>query len=128
MNEVRLVLVGFGNVGRAFARLMQRKSSFLESEYGLAWKITGIATGGHGMAIDPDGLDVDQALRPFHAGLGEGVGFVHEEVRDGQHDTQGPGLLQKVASIGHPVARPDDLGACGLDLGEGGVEPLFGVV
>ncbi len=69
MKEVRLVLVGFGNVGRAFARLLQRKGSFLESEYGLTWKITGISTGRHGMAVDPQGLDVDQAIALVESGL-----------------------------------------------------------
>ena len=69
MNEVRLVLVGFGNVGRAFARLLQRKSKLLASEYGMEWKITGIATGRHGMAIDPQGVDVDRAVALVESGM-----------------------------------------------------------
>jgi len=68
MNEVRLVLVGFGNVGRAFARLLQRKSKLLASEYSMEWSITGIATGRHGMAIDPQGLDVDRAVALVESG------------------------------------------------------------
>ncbi len=31
MKEIRLVLVGFGNVGRALARLLQRKTLFMET-------------------------------------------------------------------------------------------------
>lgn len=68
MKELRLVLVGFGNVGKALARLLQRKSALMEAEYGLKWKITGIATGRHGMAINPDGLDVDTAIALLNAG------------------------------------------------------------
>lgn len=58
----RLALLGFGNVGRAFARLLKRKSAELEAEYGINFIVTGIATGRHGIAIDPNGLDMDKAL------------------------------------------------------------------
>lgn len=57
-----LALVGFGNVGRAFARLLMRKRDQLESQYGLTLAITGITTGRHGQAIDPHGIDLAQAL------------------------------------------------------------------
>jgi len=57
-----LALVGFGNVGRALARLLQRKRAELENRYGLTFQVTGIATGRHGMAINPDGIDLDRAL------------------------------------------------------------------
>ncbi len=58
----RLALLGFGNVGRAFARLLQRKEAELEQEYGIRFIVTGIATGRHGIAVDPNGLDIDKAL------------------------------------------------------------------
>jgi homoserine dehydrogenase len=58
----RLALLGFGNVGRAFARLLLRKESELEAEYGIRFIVTGIATGRHGFAIDPDGIDLNRAL------------------------------------------------------------------
>ncbi len=68
MKEIKLVLVGFGNVGKALARLLQRKTALMESQYGITWKITGIATGRHGMAINPDGLDVDKAIALVESG------------------------------------------------------------
>ena len=55
--EARLALVGFGNVGQALARLLLRKR-----ESAPAWRAVAIATGSHGMAQDPDGLDLEQAL------------------------------------------------------------------
>lgn len=64
----RLALLGFGNVGRAFARLLKRKETELEKEYGLNFIVTGIATGRHGIAIDPDGLDLDKALTLVESG------------------------------------------------------------
>lgn len=58
----RLALLGFGNVGRAFARLLQRKEAELEKTFGIRFIVTGIATGHHGACIDPDGVDLAQAL------------------------------------------------------------------
>lgn len=68
MTQLSLVLVGFGNVGRAFARLLLRKRDQLAREYDLALKVTGITTGRHGRAIDPQGLDLSQALARVDAG------------------------------------------------------------
>jgi homoserine dehydrogenase len=62
MTHYRLALLGFGNVGQAFARLTQRKKDLLLQEYSLSFSITGIATSHHGMAIDPQGIDIDRAL------------------------------------------------------------------
>jgi homoserine dehydrogenase len=58
----RLCLVGFGNVGQAFARLLINKKAELAARYGLAVIVTGIITGSHGAAIDPQGMDLQAAL------------------------------------------------------------------
>ena len=63
MTRQRISLLGFGNVGQALVRLLQHKQDLLLKEYGLSFSITGIATGRHGIDIDPDGIDIDQALR-----------------------------------------------------------------
>ncbi len=68
MPHYRLALLGFGNVGRAFARLLRRKEAELEADYGIRFIVTGIATGRHGIALDPDGLDLDQALSLVESG------------------------------------------------------------
>jgi homoserine dehydrogenase len=62
MSHQRLALMGFGNVGQAFLRLLQQKSDVLHNEYGLTFTITGIATSRHGMAIDHRGIDSQEAL------------------------------------------------------------------
>ena len=62
MPHYQLSLAGFGNVGQALARLLLRKRSLLESSYSIRFSITGIATGRHGTAIHPDGLDIEKAL------------------------------------------------------------------
>jgi len=62
MQLYKLALLGFGNVGQAFARLLLRKKETLEKEYGIAYLVTAIATGRRGMAIDPDGINLRRAL------------------------------------------------------------------
>jgi homoserine dehydrogenase len=63
MSHQRLALLGFGNVGQAFARLLQRKKDLLAKQYGLSFSITGIATRRHGVAIDPQGIDIARAFQ-----------------------------------------------------------------
>ena len=62
MTNSKLALLGFGNVGQAFARLLLSKQAYLADAYQLTFSVTGIATGRHGVAIDPGGLDLHQAL------------------------------------------------------------------
>ncbi len=68
MKEIKLVLVGFGNVGKAFVRLLDAKRGNLNNQFGFDPKVVGIATGRHGMAIDPGGLDTEKAIRLCEAG------------------------------------------------------------
>ena len=62
MKNYRLCLVGFGNVGKAFARLLLKKKTELADKYDLSLTVTGIITGSHGQAINPTGLDLEEAL------------------------------------------------------------------
>lgn len=68
MQNVRLALVGFGFVGRAFATLLLKKQEELLEQYGIRFNVTGIITGRHGAAIDPDGIDLEQALTNMQRG------------------------------------------------------------
>lgn len=65
LRNVYVALVGFGNVGQALARLILRKEAELAQRYNLRVKVSGIATGRHGMAINPGGLDLQQVLLLF---------------------------------------------------------------
>jgi len=65
---LNLALIGFGHVGRAFARLLVARRAWFLREFGLEWKITGIATKSHGMCIDPNGLAVSKILRFWKRG------------------------------------------------------------
>jgi len=57
-----LAFIGFGNVARALARLLERKQDLLKSKYDMTYSVTGIATGSHGFAINPKGFDINKAL------------------------------------------------------------------
>jgi homoserine dehydrogenase len=57
-----LAFIGFGNVARALVRLLERKSDLLKEKYDITYSITGIATGSHGFAVSPDGMDANRAL------------------------------------------------------------------
>ncbi len=67
MKTYRLCLVGFGNVGQALARLLMKKESTLKETYGIEFKVTGIATGRHGKTINPEGINLQEALKLIQA-------------------------------------------------------------
>jgi len=50
-------MVGFGNVGREFVRLLMAKSAVLRETYGIDWRLTGIASRRIGWIADAKGLD-----------------------------------------------------------------------
>ena len=68
MPDIKLALLGFGNVGRALARLLLIKRDELRRRYQINWQVVGIATLRHGAAIDPGGLDLEQVLTLAEAG------------------------------------------------------------
>ena len=68
MSTYNLSFLGFGNVGRALARLLLDKQEILRVDHDITFRITGIATGSKGRAVDPGGLDIERALERVAAG------------------------------------------------------------
>jgi homoserine dehydrogenase len=66
--ELRLALVGFGNVGRRFAQQLRGPYARALREAGVGVRLTGIATARHGSAIDPAGIEPRAALRAVARG------------------------------------------------------------
>jgi len=66
MAPVRILFVGFGNVGKAFAKMLLRKTDLLDTSYGIRYIVSGVITGSHGFAIcngdDSPGLDLPMIL------------------------------------------------------------------
>ncbi len=60
--QINFAFIGFGHVGRAFARLLIDRRKWLLREFGIEWKITGISTKNHGTSIDHSGLPIKKIL------------------------------------------------------------------
>lgn len=71
---MKLALVGYGHVGRAFARLLDSK----RSQY--PFRIVGIHTLRHGTAYDPRGLPLEPAFGPPASGIEEFLDRAQPEV------------------------------------------------
>jgi homoserine dehydrogenase len=62
MSHNKLVLIGFGNVGQALARLLLQKQDELKNTRAVTFSVVGVATGSHGIALAPQGLDLEEVL------------------------------------------------------------------
>jgi homoserine dehydrogenase len=71
---MNLALIGYGNVGRAFARLLERKRA------SFPFRICGIHTARHGTAIDRKGLPLEPRFGPAAATIEEFLDAVKAEV------------------------------------------------
>jgi homoserine dehydrogenase len=58
MKKYRISFIGFGNVGRALAKLFVSKSTELRDNYGIEWEITGVATRRMGWRASSSAIDV----------------------------------------------------------------------
>ena len=102
MQLYNLCFIGFGNVGRALARLLAAKSDELKETYGIAWRITGIASRRIGWLADSSGFDVSQIVskppvsdRPFGA-LG-----IKDWLQEAQAD-----VVFETTSLNHESGEP----------------------
>jgi len=70
MKTYKLVLLGFGNVGQALARLLLEKRSELQHRYSIRFIVAAVATepGTQGRAFDANGLDLERALEIIQSG------------------------------------------------------------
>jgi homoserine dehydrogenase len=62
MKQYNVCFLGFGNVGRALARLLVAKSAELRESYNIEWRIAGIATRRMGWLSSENGFDVPALL------------------------------------------------------------------
>jgi homoserine dehydrogenase len=62
MPRYKVCLLGFGNVGRALARLFVAKTNELALAYNIEWRITGVATRRMGWLCNPEGFNVEELL------------------------------------------------------------------
>ena len=60
MNDLKLALLGFGNAGQAFVKMLSEKLPEIQRIYGRSVKVTAIATASKGTIIDSGGIDLLQ--------------------------------------------------------------------
>lgn len=65
---LKLVLVGFGNVGQQFARLLIEKRDWLTRKRGLEIEVVAIATKSRGTLLSKRALDLERALAAVKSG------------------------------------------------------------
>lgn len=63
MRELKIAMLGFGNAGRAFAKLILEKQDEIKRIYDCSVKAVAIATGSRGSLVDGNGLDLAKALK-----------------------------------------------------------------
>jgi homoserine dehydrogenase len=63
VRHFKLAFLGFGNVGKALARLFLDKQRELAKSFQISFSVTGVATSKHGAAIALDGLDLNQLIQ-----------------------------------------------------------------
>lgn len=108
MSTLSIIFVGFGNVGQALARLLERKKHILEEEFGFRYRIIGVATGRHGMALDQAGLPMEQVISALNAG--ESIDRFHNstDIKD-TFDfirTSGADVLFENSPVNHKTGQP----------------------
>jgi homoserine dehydrogenase len=85
-----LCFLGFGNVNRTLAQLLQNREQELRDRHGISFSITGIATRSTGWMADPNGLDPDcvkRAPSPAKGGASEpGLSDVHTWLKAAKAD------------------------------------------
>jgi homoserine dehydrogenase len=107
MSHYNLAFIGFGNVARALVRLLERKRVVLKVKYDIAFSVTGIATGRHGFAVNPGGLDIQKILGLIETR--ESISPLSAfEVRDSlaviQHS--GADVMFENSPVNHETGRP----------------------
>lgn len=66
--HLRLAFIGFGNVARAFARILNLRESQLAQDYDLRFSTIAIATARHGCIISSAGIDLLEAVSCVESG------------------------------------------------------------
>jgi homoserine dehydrogenase len=61
-DDMNICFLGFGNVGRALARLLLLKSAELRTNYAIEFRVTGIASRRLGWLYDQNGFDMNEVL------------------------------------------------------------------
>ncbi len=62
MRELKIAMLGFGNAGQAFAKLILEKKEAIKRSYNCDIRIVAIATGTRGSLVNDGGIDLEKAM------------------------------------------------------------------
>ena len=82
MNDLKLALLGFGNAGQAFVKMLSEKLPEIQRIYGRSVKVTAIATASKGTIIDAGGIDLLQVcadIEHFGKFADDRLGLCHKD-------------------------------------------------
>ena len=100
MKQYRLCFLGFGNVGRALARLFVAKTSELRSNFEIDWMITGVASRRLGWLVKENGFDVADLFAAKEQGA------VAEKSIDDWLKTAAPDVVFETTSLNPDNGQP----------------------
>ena len=100
MKEYKLCFLGFGNVGRALARLLVAKSTELHEKHSINWRITGVATRRLGWRSRLDGFNVNALL------AGNDEGYQVENALEDWLRASAPDVVFETTSLNPETGQP----------------------
>jgi len=123
MRQVRVALIGLGNVGKAFLQLMIEKETLLQEQYGLSLVLTAVADSSGGLI---DGRGIAPAALLSHKQGGRGVAAFE----GGQVGLSSPDVVAQAPADLMLEASPVNLqtGQPGLDCASAAIDRGMGVV
>lgn len=99
MKTYNLGFIGFGNVGRALARLFTAKANDLREVYGIETRITGVASRSLGWLVTSEGLaTLDSSLLQHNATRPEGITDWLRQAK--------PDVVFETTSLNHETGQP----------------------
>lgn len=95
MQEYKICLIGFGNVGKAFSELLEKKKKELSGN-GIRMNITAIATGSHGKAFNLNGIESKKAIEAYRLGDLSAISTTQtsDDIKDFIRDSQADFLVE----------------------------------
>jgi homoserine dehydrogenase len=86
MKQYNLCFIGFGNVGRALARLLVAKASELRELYNIEYRVTGVSSRRIGWLTRPDGFDMSMLLSNTFADHPAAANGISDWLREARPD------------------------------------------
>lgn len=63
---IKVAILGFGNVGQSFAKLLNEKKSEIIKKYGCDVKVVAVSTGSRGCFVNENGINLEKAINDMN--------------------------------------------------------------